>query len=120
MDFSLFYLDCLHLVEKGNLNLGKPILKITDSNSNANPYKNAVCFNLNECDFPPLPYPETRCKPICLSVKYVDPVRKPIRRVFKPFVQDYKPFRSTILAFCSAPVSMTHSSLNQTVVTYVP
>ena len=54
LEFSLFYSDALHLVEKGNLKLGKSILKAIDSNSNANPYKNAVCFNLNECDLPPL------------------------------------------------------------------
>ena len=55
LNFSLFFSDGLHLVEKSNLKLGKSILKAIDSNSNANPYKNAVCFNLNECDFPPLP-----------------------------------------------------------------
>ena len=54
LDFSLFYLDGLHLVEKDNLKLGKSILKAIDSNSNANPNKNAVWFNLNECDFPPI------------------------------------------------------------------
>ena len=89
-------------------------------NSNANPYKNAVNFNLNECDLPPLPSPATRCKPICSPVKYMGPVRKPIRRVFNPFVQDYKPFRSTVLPVCSAPTSMSPSSLYQPVVTSVP
>ena len=64
MDFSLFYSDGLHLVEKGNLKLGKSILKAIDSNSNANLYKIAVCFNLNECDFPPLPSPATTSKPV--------------------------------------------------------
>ena len=39
LDFSLFYSDGLHLVEKGNLKLGKSILKATDSNSNATSYK---------------------------------------------------------------------------------
>ena len=78
MDFSLFYSDGLHLVEKGNLKLGQSILKAIDSNSNANPYKNAVCFNLNECDFPPLPSPATRCKPIYSPVKCMGPVCKPI------------------------------------------
>ena len=39
LDFSLFFSDGLHLVEKGNLKLGKSILKVIDSNSNANPYK---------------------------------------------------------------------------------
>ena len=57
LDFLLFYSDGLHLVEKGNLKLGKLMVKAIDSNSNANPYKNVVCFNLNECDFPPLPSP---------------------------------------------------------------
>ena len=58
MDFLLFYylnLEALHLVEKGNLKLGKSILKPIDSISNANPSKSAVCFNLHECDFAPLP-----------------------------------------------------------------
>ena len=83
LDFSLFYSDGLHLVEKGNLKLRKSILKAIDSNSNANPYKNAVCFNLNECDFPPLPSPGTRSKPLYSPVKYVGPVCKPIRRLLK-------------------------------------
>ena len=78
LNFSIFFSDGLHSVEKGNLKLGKSILKAIDSNSNANPYKNAVCFNLNECDFPPLPSPATRSKPIRRQnpVKYVGPVRK--------------------------------------------
>ena len=53
------------------------------------PYKNAVCFSLNECDFPALPSPVTRCKPLYSPVKCVGPVRKPIRRVFKSLVQGY-------------------------------
>ena len=80
LDFSLFYSDGLHLVEKGNLRFRKSILKAIDSNINANSYKNAVWFNLNECDFSPLPSPATRSKP---PVKYVCPVRKPIRCLFK-------------------------------------
>ena len=47
LDFSLFYSDGSHLVEKGNLKFGKSILKAIHSNSNADPYKNPVCFNLN-------------------------------------------------------------------------
>ena len=87
LDFLLFYSDGLHLVEKGNLKLGKSILKAIDSNSNANLYKNAVCFNLNECNFPPLPSPATTSKPFYSLVKYVGPVRKSIRRLFKSFAQ---------------------------------
>ena len=120
MDFSLFYSDGLHLVQKGNLKFGKSILKATDSNSNANPCKNAVYFNLNECNFPPLPSPATRSKPLYSPVKYMGPVRKPIRRLFKSFVQGYEPFRSTVLPACSVPVSMSHSSLCQPVVTSTP
>ena len=86
--FSLFYSDGLHLVEKGNLKLGKSILKAIDSNSNANPYKKAVCFNLNECDFPPLPSPATTSKPLYSPVKYVGPVCKPISHLFKSFVHN--------------------------------
>ena len=115
-DFSLFFSNGLHLVEKGSFKFGKSILKAIDSNSNANPYKNAVCFNLNECDFPPLLSPATRCKPICLPVKYVVPVHKPIRRVCKSFAQGYQPFRSTVLPVCFVLISMSHSSLYQPVV----
>ena len=108
MNCSLFFCDGLHLVEKGNLKLVKSILKAIDSNSNANPYKNAVCFNLNECDFPPLPSPATRSKPPYAPVKYVGPVRKPFRRLF---AQVYEPFRSTVLPAYSIPVSTSKASI---------
>ena len=62
LDFLLIYSDDLHLVEKGDLELGKSILKATDSiiiaSKIPNWYKNAVCstdFNLNLEDFPTLP-----------------------------------------------------------------
>ena len=62
LDFLLIYSDDLHLVEKGNLELGKSILKAIDSiiigSKILNWYKNAVCsmdFNLNLEDFPKLP-----------------------------------------------------------------
>ena len=115
LEFSLFHSYGLHLVEKGNLKLGKSILEAVDSNSNANPYKSAVCFNLNESDFPPLLSPATTSKPLYSPVKYVRPVRKPIRRLFKSFAQGYEPFRSTVLPACSVPVLMSHSSLYQPV-----
>ena len=116
MNFSLFYSDGLHLVEKGNLKLCKSILKAIDSNSNANPYKNAVCFNLNKCDFPPLPSSATTSKPLYSPVKCVGPVRKPIHRLLRSFAQVNKPFCSVVLPVCSIPVSMSHSSLYQPVV----
>ena len=100
LDFSLFYSDGLHFVEKGNLKLSKSILKDIDFNSNANPYSNAVGFNLNECDFPQLPLPATRRKPICSPVKCVGPVHKPIRCMFKSFAQGCEPFRSTNCLNC--------------------
>ena len=108
LNFSLFFSDGLHLVEKGNLKLGKSILKAIDSNSNANPYKNAVCFNLNECDFPPLPSPATRSKPPYDPVKYVGPVPKPFRRLF---AQVYELYRSTVLPAYSVPVSISKASI---------
>ena len=62
MDFSLFYSDGLHLVQKGNLKLGKSILKAIASTITGSRilsrYKNAVCstdFNFNLEDFPTLP-----------------------------------------------------------------
>ena len=120
MDFSLFYSDGLHLVEKDNLKLGKSILKAIDSNSNANPYKNAVCFNLNECDFPPLASPATTSKPLYSPVTFFGPFREPIRRLFRSFPQVNKPFHLVVLPVCSVPVSMSHSSLYQPVVASAP
>ena len=85
-----------------------------------------VCFNLNECDFPPLPSPATRSKPLHSPVKCVGrkpvrkPVSKPIRRFFKSFAQAYEPFRSTVFPTCSVAVSMSHSSLHQPFVTSAP
>ena len=119
LDFSLFDSDGFHLVEKGNLKLDKSILKATDSSSNANPYKNDVCFNLNECDFPPLPS-QYRSESLYSPVKYVGLVRKPICPLFKSFAQGYEPFRSTALPACSVPVSKSHSSLYQILVTSAP
>ena len=62
LDFSLFYLDGLRLVQKGNLKLGKSILKAIDAtiigSRIPSRYKNAVCstdFKLNLEDFPTLP-----------------------------------------------------------------
>ena len=119
-DFSLIYPNGLHLVKKVNLKLGKSIFKAINSNSSVNPYKNVVCFNLNECDFSPLPSPATRCKFIYSLVKYAGPVRKPICCVFKSFAQGYELFCSTVSSVCSVPVSVSHSSLYQHVLTFVP
>ena len=107
MDFSLFYSDVLHLVEKGNLKLCKSVLKAIDSISNGNSYKSAICFNLNECDFPPLPSPAARSKPLHSPVKCLGPVRKPVRRFFRSFAQAYEPFRLTVLSACSVPINVS-------------
>ena len=126
MDFSLFYSDALHLVEKGNLKLGKSILKATDSSSNGSPYKSAVCFNLNKFDFPPLPSPATRSERLHSPVKCVGrkpvrkPVSKPVRRFFKSFAQAYETFRSTVFPTFSVAASKSHSSLHKPVVTSAP
>ena len=108
LNCSLFFCDGLHLVEKGNLKLVKSILKAIDSNSNANPYKNAVCFNLNEYDFPPLPSSATRSKSPYAPVKYVGPVRKPLRHLF---AQVYEPYCSTVLPAYSVRVSISKASI---------
>ena len=62
LDFSLFYSDGLHLIEKGNLKLGKSILKAIDSaipgSRTPSCNKNIVCstdFHLNLEDLPTLP-----------------------------------------------------------------
>ena len=71
----LFYSDGLHLVEKGDLKLAKSIQKAIviyiPITSIANLKKNLSLFKLNECDFPPLQSPATRCKVICSQVKCV-------------------------------------------------
>ena len=61
LDFSLFYSDGLHLIEKGNLKLGKSILKVIDATITGSKipsrYKNTLCssdFNLNFRNFPTL------------------------------------------------------------------
>ena len=61
MDFSQFFSKGLNLFEKGNLKLGKAILKAMDPAITrpriTNPYKNAVYlidFNSNKVDFPTL------------------------------------------------------------------
>ena len=115
LDFLLFYSDALHLVEKRNLKLGKSILKVIDSISNSNPSKSAVCFNLNKFDFPPLPSPAIRPKPLHSPLKCAGPVRKPVRCFFKSFAQAYEPFHLTVLPACSVPISMSYSSLHQLV-----
>ena len=73
LDFSLFYSDGLHLIEKGNLKLGKSILKAIDSTITGSRipsrYKNTVCFtdfNLNLEHLPTLP----RTVPVRNSVSF--------------------------------------------------
>ena len=46
--------------------------------------------------------------------------RKPVCRFSKSFAQVYESFRTTGLPACSVPVSMSHSSLHQPVVTSAP
>ena len=72
MDFLLLHLHGLHLVVKGNLELGKSILKLFDSTITGSRitdlYKNAVCstdFNLNREDFPTLPCVVPACDSVC-------------------------------------------------------
>ena len=65
-------------------------------------------------------FPATRSKPLHFPVKCVSPVCKHIRLLFKSFAQGHEPFRLTVLPVCSVPVSMSHSSLHQPVVTSGP
>ena len=78
---SLVFLYFIQIVYIKPIKLGKAILKVINSSitlpSIRNLYKNAVCSELNECDFPPLLFPATRCKSVGL-------VCKPIYRLFKP------------------------------------
>ena len=73
LDFSLLYSDGLHLIKKGNLKLGKSILKAIDSTITGSKipsrYKNTVCstdFNLNLENFPTL----SRTVPVCDPVSF--------------------------------------------------
>ena len=79
-----------------------------------------------KCDFPHLPSPATRSKPLhsplkCVGHKSVHKsVCKPVCRFFKSFAQAYEPFRSTVFPTCSVAVSMSHSSLHQPFATSAP
>ena len=48
------------------------------------------------------------------------PVRKSIRRLFKSIVEGYEFLGLTVLPACSVPVSMSHSSLHQPILTSAP
>ena len=50
-------------------------------------------------------------RPLCPWPRYVR---------IKPFVQDYKSFFSSLLIVCSINVSISHSSLCQTILTFMP
>ena len=63
---------------------------------------------------------EVRDKSISSLRKSVVPVRNYIHPVFKPYIQDNKPFRSSTLLVCSLLISVTHSSLYRPAVTSVP
>ena len=83
-DFLLFYLDGLHLVEKGNLKLGRSYSKEELQNTDrrvTNLCKNTVCstdLNSNQEDFLSLPC----IVPVRNSVYHLDKV---IFKVFKVF-----------------------------------
>ena len=90
LDLALFYSDGLHLFQKGNLKLGKSILKAIDSTITGSRiachYKNAVCstiFNLNLEDFSTLP-----CTvPVCNLVSFNKSIFKVVLFVqVNPFV----------------------------------
>ena len=82
--------------------------------------KYTVCVNLNKCDFPRLPSPATRFKPLYSLIKCVGLVCKSICHLFKSFTQVYKHFCSTVWPTCSVPVSVSHSSLYQRAVSSAP
>ena len=74
MDFSLLYSDGLRLIKKGNLKLGKSILKAINSTITASKipsrYKNTVCSrdsNLNLKIFPTLPRTLTVLDPVSFN-----------------------------------------------------
>ena len=48
------------------------------------------------------------------------PTHKPLCHVFKPIIEEYKSFRSSVLPACSVPFSVSHISLYQPVVISVP
>lgn len=72
LDSLLFHSDGLHLVKRGNLKLGRSILKVMDSviidPRITNLYKNAVCFTdfiLNQKDFAILLCIASICNSVC-------------------------------------------------------
>ena len=81
LDPDPFYLDNVHLVEKGNFKLAGLISSLTKNFDNVKhnnhiqfnkPYKMAVSFKLNNADFPPLSFPNfsKSCFSVSLSLPY--------------------------------------------------
>ena len=98
LDFSLFYSDDLHLVQKGNLKLGKSILKAIDSTITGSRipirYKNTVCstdFNLNLEDFPTLPRTVPVFNPVSFNKSIFKVVSTSSARPSKPICDSNVP-----------------------------
>ena len=101
LDFLLFYLDGLHLVQNGNLEFGKSILKASDSTITGSriqsPYKNAVCstdFNLNLKDFLTLPRTVPVRNPISFNKSIFKVVSTSSLHPTKPICDNLPPSKS--------------------------
>ena len=128
---DLFYLDKLHLVEKGNLVLAKfiPILVKNHYRSRNNyqlskTYKSVTAFSLNNADFPTLtPLSPRKPVPDCISVSpyksvhnsFIKPVQKP------SYISSIKPV-PLVVCKCSiynsslgAKKEYVHVSVNHTI-----
>ena len=128
---DLFYLDKLHLVEKGNLVLAKfiPILVKNHYRSRNNyqlskTYKSVTAFSLNNADFPTLT-PLSPRKPVsdCISVSPYKSVHNSlIKPVQKPsYISSIKPV-PLVVCKCSiynsslgAKKEYVHVSVNHTI-----
>ena len=111
LDFSLLYSDGLHLVQKGNLKLGKSTISGSRIPSH---YKNAVCstdFNLNLEDFPTLPRTVPVCNPISFNKSMFKVVSTSFTRPSKPICDSNVP-PSTPVSTCSFRASKPISNRN--------
>ena len=101
LDFSLFYSDGLHLVQKGNLKLGKSILNAVASTITGSKipsrYKNSVCstdFNLNLEDFLTLPRTVPVRNPISFNKSIFKVNSTSSLRPSKPICDNFPPCKS--------------------------
>ena len=119
LDFSLFYSDGLHLVQKGNLKLGKSILKAIDSTITGSriPCRYSD-FNLNLEDFSTLLCTVPVCNPVFFNKSIFKVVSTSSIRPSKPICDSNVPPSKPVSASsfrASKPISNRNVRPSKTV-----